>query len=617
MKTVFSIKLHPCKYCTNFDEEIEIYEDLCKTCEEEKDPILKAELNKRLELWSRKIEALRRHKDKHEQQRAAVQKWKAQCHLFPGVVLVYEDFCNLYKANMAKMLNLVMVLVYWDGKEVKEDYHDTFCRGSFTEEDMANLEARGSQDNHVYRECWLKAFEKGVFADFHTIIKTGDNGSALKSYDTMSLHCELMREHAIRIIYHTLCPGHAENPCDPAGYRTKEALGEFERKFGTHTGDAQQTAKARDLSRKQPNVKPARFAEAVQEFNRYMPEELIRKKQDQWPYSVGQCCLFFFQLTDIHENAKHPVRTIELGPCGMCAPTATDKFGVIDLRWENLDKKKVCMRCSTRFRRTVPKKEHNQKGFFLCPQTNVYRHEDSLDRICKLCKRSVRDAHKESPHQTDKCPSKEKKGVQLHSHESFRVITIDGPKQYPITWQAKKWDPSDFTPADLEAIRSRYRKGKTTEEKHINPKAGSLDAAEMMAAGITAVYKIESISQIDEKGKLSWGIGVCKEVKIREKVFEIQVFAPTNPDAVRAPWGTWTETTTKKEISFASTWLKVNKLTGKKNGPKKIPTKVLHQIWKDKRFAWRWISVLDTEEDLRPDDDLVFEPQPVWGFDEA
>ena len=125
MKTFFGIKLHPCKYCNDFEEEIEIYEELAKSVAEEKDPVLLTEKKKRLGQWSSKIEALRRHKDKHEQQRKAVQKFKDECKYHPGMCLVYEDFCNLYEANNAKMLNLVMVLIYWDGKEVQEDY-DTF-----------------------------------------------------------------------------------------------------------------------------------------------------------------------------------------------------------------------------------------------------------------------------------------------------------------------------------------------------------------------------------------------------------------------------------------------------------------------------------------------------------
>jgi hypothetical protein len=217
MKACFGVKLHPCKYCMEFDNEIEIYQELVKSHAEEKDLIVKAEKYKRLDQWSGKIQALRRHKDKHELQRKQVQTWKASCESFPGACLVYEDFCNLYEANSAKMLNLVMVVVYWNKKEGKlqEDYYDTFCRGSLTMDEAGDLNLRGSQDNHVYRQCWLAAFEAGTFTPFHTIYKTGDNGSALKSYDTFYLHTVLMAEYFVRIIYFTLCPYHAENSCDP------------------------------------------------------------------------------------------------------------------------------------------------------------------------------------------------------------------------------------------------------------------------------------------------------------------------------------------------------------------------------------------------------------------
>jgi hypothetical protein len=110
------------------------------------------------------------------------------------------------------------------------EYHDTFCRGSVTLEESGDLTLRGSQDNHVYRQCWLAAFEDKIFERFHTIFKTGDNGSALKSYDTFHLHSVLMELHFVRIIYFTLCPYHAENYCDPAGARTKKAILLFERK---------------------------------------------------------------------------------------------------------------------------------------------------------------------------------------------------------------------------------------------------------------------------------------------------------------------------------------------------------------------------------------------------
>ena len=127
MKSYYSIKLHPCRYCTEFQEEIEIYEMLVKSHAEEQDLDLKEEKERRLDQWSLKIAALRRHADKHGRQREAVQTWKLECKNYPGSCLVYEDFCNLYEANSAKMLNLVMVLLYWDEEkqECVTEYHDT------------------------------------------------------------------------------------------------------------------------------------------------------------------------------------------------------------------------------------------------------------------------------------------------------------------------------------------------------------------------------------------------------------------------------------------------------------------------------------------------------------
>jgi hypothetical protein len=153
-----------------FEEEIQIYEDLLKSHDVEINPDLKLEKFKRLDQWSRKIQALRRHRAKHKEQRQAVQKWKDECKNYPGTCLVYEDFCNMYESNCTKMLNLIMVVIYWDETEEKvmEKYYDTFCRGSLDINDVGDLTLRGSQDNHVYRQVWLEAFRKGVFDKFHT-----------------------------------------------------------------------------------------------------------------------------------------------------------------------------------------------------------------------------------------------------------------------------------------------------------------------------------------------------------------------------------------------------------------------------------------------------------------
>ena len=141
MKSVFSIKLHPCPYCMEWEEELEIYRGLKLAYDQEQNKEAKAEKKKRVDQWAKKVKALERHKDKHDFQRKAVQLFAEVCKAYPGVCLVYEDFVNLYESNGDKMLNLMMVLVFWDpeapdgkgGKgAVREEYHDTFCRGSLS-----------------------------------------------------------------------------------------------------------------------------------------------------------------------------------------------------------------------------------------------------------------------------------------------------------------------------------------------------------------------------------------------------------------------------------------------------------------------------------------------------
>ena len=500
------------------------------------------------------------------------------------------------------MLNLVMVLVFWCGKkgQVVEEYYDTFCRGSLQVDEICDLKARGSQDNNVYRDVWLEAFRTEIFKRFHTVIKTGDNGSALKSYDTFYLHTVLMSKHHIRIFYFTLCPYHAENLCDPAGAQTKKATKKFERKMGKATGDARQTAEARNQYRG-PKVKEAKWIECLKEYNEYTPEEMIRNKQKGWPYSLNKCCVVFFQVTNIHQNSESPTETIELGGVGYGAPTAREKFGCIDLRWHTLFSKSICVPCSTRFRRSVLLSDHNQKGFYLCPKTNVYTRETDLDRLCLRCNKTVREAHMESPNQSDDCPTQtlETAGKTVYTHKYFCVISIDGERKYPIELRGREQlTPTDFTAEQLAELRSRFKAPKSVEKKQtLQP--GSLAEAQMLAPGITIIFKRES----NAKATLSWGLGVITSVDKEKQTFVIQVYSPSNAAVTVAPWGKWVESHETKHFSWTdTTWLKVNRLTRGK-----IPLQVLHKIRTDGRFKWQWISNLDLT-DVPKSSDLEFAP---------
>ena len=108
------------------------------------------------------------HKKKHETQRKKIVDLRdSLCHK-PHACIVYEDFCNLYQANKAKMFNLVLVLIYWKGDPIKGklcfESYDNFTRGSLTAKEIRDPILRGHQDTWVYKQAWVLAFEAGIFA---------------------------------------------------------------------------------------------------------------------------------------------------------------------------------------------------------------------------------------------------------------------------------------------------------------------------------------------------------------------------------------------------------------------------------------------------------------------
>lgn len=107
-------------------------------------------------------------------------------------------------------------------------------------------------DPYVYK----KAFKAGMFHKFHTVWKTGDNGSPLKNYTL------LMQEYDIRIAYSTLCPRHAESIADGVGWRSKNTVHEYERRTGEQLWKDAEACVAALNSIKRKNVKKAKGFEA-------------------------------------------------------------------------------------------------------------------------------------------------------------------------------------------------------------------------------------------------------------------------------------------------------------------------------------------------------------------
>lgn len=402
MKASWANKMHPCEICIEADQTLDVHQDLHNRHETETDPKLKKEFKRLLDQWAKKVAQLKLHKEKHEIQRRKIQQLTEELKHKPGTCIVYEDFCNFYQANMAKMLNLVLVVIYWEGDPVTGslvyEYYDNFCRGSLTPEQMRDLTKRGNQDTFVYKMAWIKAFESGMFSNFHTIWKTGDNGSALKNYTIVHMHSLLMQEYCIRIAYSTLCPRHAESIADGVGWRSKNTVHQYERRTGKQLWKDAEACAAALNTIKRKNVKTAKGFEAPKVYDKYVPEpDKLNLKLDHWPYGIGPCCALFPEVPDIFENSEDPERTIRLLDVAMIAPTEdhVEGFGVTDLRPETLDRKNLCMDCTKRFLRFVLLKEHNQTDYWLCPQTKVYTYEtkESLKQRCKRCDKIKGEGH--------------------------------------------------------------------------------------------------------------------------------------------------------------------------------------------------------------------------------
>lgn len=598
VKTSFANKMHPCEICLEADETLDVHEDIYQRHEDAKDPKLKTQLKRILDQWAKKIELLKLHKEKHERQRAKVQHLAEQLKDKPGTCIVYEDFCNFYQANMAKMLNLVLVLIYWEGKSLVYEYYDNFCRGSLTLEQMRDVTKRGNQDTYVYKMAWVEAFKAGMFDKFHTIWKTGDNGSALKNYTIVHLHTLLMQEYDIRIAYSTLCPRHAESIADGVGWRSKNTVYEFERRTGNQLWkDAAVCADALN-SIKRKNVKKAKAFEAAKVPDKYVPEsdKLITSKLDHWPYGIGPCCALFPEVPNIFDNSEHPKETIRLVDVVMIAPTEDHAEGlaVLDLRPETLDREHLCMDCTKRFLRFVLLKEHNQSEYWLCPATHVYTFEtkESLKQKCKRCKKIKGEGHRQGA--DNPCPSKAEDGVIKHRHLSFLAESTVGVKRFRICFPKGEKDkkPVSFTPTDIATLRQKYNIKK--QERKVKSEVGdNASALLMIAPGIMMVYKKPEADQ--KIGGLPWTLARCENTDTDKKVYTVRVFDPSDSDPVLAPLSPWRATEKTAQVKFNSVWVKVGKLSRGK-----ICYKFLRHISEDVRFGWKWITLLDPSGPKEP-----------------
>lgn len=474
---------------------------------------------------------------------------EANVEYLQGVAIIYEDFCSRYQCDGCKMHNLILVLYHYDKKlkKARYVYYDTFSIGSLPANARADdYKTRGKQDRYMYRDVWLLHLWAGLFAQFHTLIKSGDNGASLKCYDILYFASMIWKHFNIRVLWHTLCPHHAVNRCDPHGGLDKQFFTEEERKRGGPLGTAKAHKDA--LNRRAfQNTAPANEVSVTWGPDSWMPleictqQELKKGKKDRNPknnqnknydiYGIQSLCVAFPEVPNIHELVDHPTTSVQVLGLAMGATTQGGDVYFIDLRTTkggNSNQKPIslCEACTDVFGRNVAIEEHDQTRHYLCPITNIYTLENDTSRLCKFCNRTVKDSHRKGTKKS--CPSTQiyekrlkmkKKDKLLPIHKSFNTLTMYG------TFQRLRIAYKRLPPLSDQELEEGIIKYKEVMEEFINVPENDNEKNRALKAGDVVVWK----RRIEREDALPWVIGQCRSIDAKAKTCIMQLFQPSLP----------------------------------------------------------------------------------------
>lgn len=585
LKICFSVKTHPCPLCSNYYETLEHVQCLTLLHNKAKKAQEKASIQARLAPLMTQLEALRNHVDKYEVQRKELQLLeKNLLSKDPGVVLVYEDFGSRYQADGTKMSNLILTLVYYNKKKNKLviKYHDTFSRGSLPPTKINDPKIRGKQDKYLYRQVWLHKLDEGVFDRFHTIIKSGDNGGSLKNYETVWFAGMIWEKKHIRVMWHTLCPHHAFNRCDPHGGRTNQVMISAERRTKNPLRTAHAHAIALDEA-KCKNTMPATALEVVpRKPDDYMPGNLNKKKPYE-VYGIKSVCCMYPETPDIFDNQPNPQRTIRRTGKVMVSNVMKKKgeyndVAYLDIRPDTSNPDKVCHACSRKFNHIVLQEEHDQSGYYLCPITNILATESDLTRECKLCEGPVGDKHVLG--QKQNCPSIQDGSSSQFTepHKTFPAITIHDAKK-PVQLNIRYEAPPPLGREDIKDLMERYHKVMKPPPK---------PAEKVSFPLVETMFAVWKSTAPQAQMTLPWILGRCVKVNVQEKTYDMRVYKPDSDSLV--PWdSTFSEAKESPNclVPFGET-LPV-KMSMKSM---KLSTKSLMEIALTDRYGWSLSAML-------------------------
>ena len=582
LRLSFSKKAHPCPIHEAIAEVTAIYQDLLYEYYQTDNETTRELLLQRLHLCSLKLQTYHEHMEKYKYQRPAARAMEDRLKDNPGMCVVQEDFCADYEIDGFKMINLIITLIYWDSKTGKLEHRflDQYSRGSVNPQYVNDDTKRGSADSFLQKAIWLRVLKhnKDFFKQFHTFVKSNDNGASIKNSATFYFAGRLSELYAIRTIWLFLCPYHACNRCDQHGGVTKGILRAKQRKMNKALASARAHAEAIN-ERKIPNTLTALAVDAIQEYDIDLPAGLCKKADlPHQVYGLRTICNAYFEIPDIYDTRRHAQRTITWTGVGLAAPNAkTKEYAFQETRPEAKDPSKICYPCTKKFHRIVLKSEHDQSKHYLCPVTQIYSIEsrENLQRKCAHCGQIKLSSHPQGKKMS--CPTLQSPwNIEPEGyHKSVRIWTLNGPQYLTIIYSKPAFV---FELGPLKKVV----KANTTVE----------DLSRVLIPKMLAIYKKPS----SDPG-LPWGLGICQDINYQDKTYLLRVY---EMQSVKL------RNKILQDLSPLGKWLaSANTVTVKWDSPLIFPIKLaygqislwdLYKIIARKEFQWNNIaSIIATE----------------------
>jgi len=577
LRLTFSDKQHPCPIHDAIEETKQIYQNLLHEYGETKDSTTQHYLKIRIQLCLLKLETYKEHMDKFAAQRPAQQALERKLKDHPGVCEIQEDYCADYEIDGFKMINLIIVCVYWDAKTKKVEhlFLDHYSRGSVKLADIDDDDIRGSADRFLQKAVWVRLLQvyKDFFKKFHTIYKSNDNGASIKNSATFYFAGRMRDLYGIRVVWLFLCPFHACNRCDQHGGTTKKVIKAKQRKIGKALDTAQAHAAAIN-ERKIPNTGPALAVDAIQEYDEDLPRGLCTKKDlPHQVYGLRGICVAYFEIPNPFDTQRHATTTIAITGVGLVASnSATDEVAFHETRPEAKEAEKRCDPCTLRYGRIVLTSEHDQTRYYLCRVTQTYTLEtmQSLDTYCVHCHKMRRN-HLQG--KKENCPSMNAEWVNQKEgyHNKVRLRTIDGFKDFKIIY-CKPPFATDLTPLKMDS-KATY---------------SVADLSRLLIPKQTTIYK----QPIGSLG-FPWGLGLCVDIDFTAKTYLLKTYT-MELGKVRnhflenlSPLGKWKLTDNTITVKWDSPLLYPIRMVHRE-----IPLWRLQQITQIKDFEWNNIASL-------------------------